>query len=129
MGRTLDKHFSNQKLRCIDPDSGDDIHVVLVREKINEHVTAIMTDISAEVKREFLSSSVIKLAPVLGPKYLADTVLKHMITYLNCKQDWQLRAEFYTCLPKVVNAIGSEGNLADVLGRYTIFIEKKNQRL
>ena len=71
--------------RCI--DSGDDIHVSLVREKINEHVTTIMTDISAEVKREFLHSSVIKLAEVLGAANLGDTVLKHMITYLNCKQD------------------------------------------
>ena len=100
--------------RCI--DAGDDIHVALVREKINEHVTTIMTDISAEVKREFLHSSVIKLAGVLGAENLGDTVLKHMITYLNCKQDWQLRAEFYTCLPKVVNAIGLQGHLADVLG-------------
>ena len=88
----------------------------LVREKVNDHVTTIMTDISAEVKREFLHSSVIGLAGVLGASNLGDNVLKHMITYLNCKQDWQLRAEFYICLPKVVNAIGLQGHLADVLG-------------
>ena len=80
--------------------------MTLVRERINEQVTTIMTDISAEVKRQFLHSSVIKLAGVLGPSNLGDTVLKHMITYLNCKQDWQLRAQFYAVLPDVVHAIG-----------------------
>ena len=76
--------------------------MTLVRERINEQVTTIMTDISAEVKRQFLHSSVIKLAGVLGPSNLGDTVLKHMITYLNCKQDWQLRAQFYAVLPDVI---------------------------
>jgi WD40 repeat protein len=86
-----------------------------VRSVINDCVTNVMTDDSAEINREFLHSSVIKLAEVLGATNIGDTILKHMITFLNKNHSWMLRAEMYNSLPKVLKSIGLSGDLVDVL--------------
>lgn len=81
----------------------EDDHVSeTVRTVINDCVTNVMTDDSAEINREFLHSSVIELAEVLGATNIGDTILKHMITYLNKNHSWMLRAEMYNSLPKVL---------------------------
>ena len=36
----------------------------------------------------------------------SDIILSHMITFLNDKRDWKLRAEFYQCIVGVASYIG-----------------------
>ena len=51
------------------------------------------------------------LAIILFSILASDIILSHMVTYLNDKRDWQLRAEFYQCIVGIASYIGWQSSI------------------
>ncbi|KAF6034485.1 PIK3R4 [Bugula neritina] len=73
---------------------------------IQVKVVALLSDSDNSVKRAMMHFSIAKLAIIFGKQKASDIILSHMITFLNDKQDWQLRAEFFRCVVGVASYIG-----------------------
>lgn len=58
------------------------------------------------VKRALLVDSLTLLCNFFGQQRANDVLLSHMITFLNDKKDWQIRAAFYDYVPVVAAFIG-----------------------
>lgn len=73
----------------------------------DEHMSPIVCDPSSDVKRAFLASRLDLLCIFLGPRRTTDALLSHMLTFLNDKRDWRLRAAFFDAIVHVAAYVGS----------------------
>ena len=74
--------------------------------KIHGKVQILMGNPDANVRQSLLEFSVARLCVFFGRQKANDVLLTHMITFLNDKQDWQLRASFFTSLVRIATYIG-----------------------
>ena len=74
--------------------------------KIHTKVQTLMSHPDANVRQSLLEFSVARLCLFFGRQKANDVVLTHMITFLNDKQEWQLRASFFTSLVRIAAFIG-----------------------
>ncbi len=68
--------------------------------------SVLMADSSNAVKQAMLEEGVETLAVFFGKNKANDVIMSHMITFLNDKDDAQLRDSFYRNIVKVVAYIG-----------------------
>ena len=73
---------------------------------IQDKVRTLMSDPDPNVRRSLLEFSVGRLCTFFGKQKANDVLLTHMITFLNDKQDWQLRASFFNSLVSIASYIG-----------------------
>ena len=75
-------------------------------DTLENKVQTLMSDSDANVRQSLLEFSVGRLCGFFGKQKANDVLLTHMITFLNDKQDWQLRALFFTSLVRIAAYIG-----------------------
>lgn len=83
-----------------------ELELQALHENLQHIVTTLLTDSQSLVKQTLLQSEVSKLCVVFGKSKANDIILSHMITFLNDKEDVELRALFYDCIVEVAAYIG-----------------------
>lgn len=77
-----------------------------LHEMIQQTVSLLLTDSQAIVKQTLMESGLTKLCVFFGRQKANDVILSHMITFLNDKQDKNLRGAFYDCIIGVSAYVG-----------------------
>lgn len=78
------------------------------RDTVATFLSTLLTDTDPVVKRVLVSTSgsLEGLCSYFGRVKSHDILLSHLITFLNDKDDWHLRAAFFRCVPGVASFIG-----------------------
>ena len=71
-------------------------------------VSILLADSANSVKQALMEHSVTKLAVFFGKQKANDVILSHMITFLNDKEDSQLRLSFYDNIIGVAAFVGQQ---------------------
>lgn len=77
-----------------------------LHEIIQQTVAALLTDPQNVVKQTLIENGITKLCVFFGKQKANDVLLSHMITFLNDKDDKQLRGSFFDCIVGVSAYIG-----------------------
>nr|CAB3264882.1 phosphoinositide 3-kinase regulatory subunit 4 [Phallusia mammillata] len=108
--RFLDSPQQTQNSTYISPVGGDqpnyDTQLQVLRHTTQNRVQVLLSDIDSTVRQSLLEFSVARLCTFFGKQKANDVLLSHMITFLNDKQDWQLRAAFFRSLVSVASYVG-----------------------
>ncbi|VDO52962.1 unnamed protein product [Onchocerca flexuosa] len=87
-----------------------------------------LCDSDNNVKHSVVTSqSLVKLCHFFDRRKATDVLLSHLITFLNDKVDWRLRASFFECCPIIAHFVGRQSTyiLQSLLEQvYIIFINK-----
>ncbi|KAK9511150.1 hypothetical protein O3M35_005765 [Rhynocoris fuscipes] len=73
---------------------------------MQQMVSALLTDPQNIVKQTLIENGITKLCVFFGKQKANDILLSHMITFLNDKEDKQLRGSFFDCIVGVAAYIG-----------------------
>ncbi|KAJ8021698.1 Phosphoinositide 3-kinase regulatory subunit 4 [Holothuria leucospilota] len=77
-----------------------------LHEMIQQRVVVLLSDPENIVKQTLLENGITKLCVFFGKQKANDILLSHMITFLNDKDDWQLRGAFFDTLVGVAAYVG-----------------------
>lgn len=77
-----------------------------LHEMIQQTVSTLLTDSQNLVKQTLMENGITKLCVFFGKQKANDVLLSHMITFLNDKEDKQLRATFFDCIIGVAAYVG-----------------------
>ncbi|XP_052760753.1 phosphoinositide 3-kinase regulatory subunit 4-like [Mya arenaria] len=78
-----------------------------LQEIIQEIVVALLNDLDNSVKRSLLDNNgITRLCVFFGRQKANDVLLSHMITFLNDKADWHLRAAFFDNIVGIAAYVG-----------------------
>ena len=66
----------------------------------------LLSDPENIVKQTLLENGITQLCVFFGCQKANDVLLSHMITFLNDKQDWQLRGAFFDSIVGVAAYVG-----------------------
>ncbi|XP_044003488.1 phosphoinositide 3-kinase regulatory subunit 4 isoform X2 [Aphidius gifuensis] len=77
-----------------------------LHEMIQQSVSMLLTDSSNLVKQTLMESGINKLCIFFGKQKANDVLLSHIITFLNDKDDKQLRSSFFDCIVGVAAYVG-----------------------
>ncbi|CAH0555278.1 unnamed protein product [Brassicogethes aeneus] len=69
-----------------------------LHEMVQQSVSALLTDTQSIVKQTLLHSGITRLCVFFGKQKTNDVLLSHVITFLNDKEDKELREAFYDCI-------------------------------
>ncbi|XP_017771764.1 PREDICTED: phosphoinositide 3-kinase regulatory subunit 4 [Nicrophorus vespilloides] len=83
-----------------------DVELQTLHEMLQKTVCLLLADPEAHVKQILMDSGITKLCVFFGRQKANDIILSHMITFLNDKQDKELRGTFYDCIVGVAAFIG-----------------------
>ncbi|KAL1512914.1 hypothetical protein ABEB36_002417 [Hypothenemus hampei] len=97
----------------VSTDKNDDEHMFnyelelqALHEMVQQTVSALLTDTHSIVKQALINNGIHKLCVFFGKAKANDIILSHMITFLNDKEDTQLRKSFFDCIVGVASYIG-----------------------
>ena len=76
------------------------------REPIQQLVIHLLSSTEHEIKKTLLLHSLPQLCIFFGQPRANDIILSHMITFLNDKKDWEMRAAFFQHIPSVAAFVG-----------------------
>uniref|UniRef100_A0A914VQF4 non-specific serine/threonine protein kinase n=1 Tax=Plectus sambesii TaxID=2011161 RepID=A0A914VQF4_9BILA len=83
-----------------------------LHEAVQEVVVNLLCDADNNVRRAVVAQDGLrKLCEFFGKQKASDVLLSHMITFLNDKVDWRLRATFFECCPVAAAYIGWQSTL------------------
>ncbi|KDR14050.1 phosphoinositide 3-kinase regulatory subunit 4 isoform X2 [Zootermopsis nevadensis] len=77
-----------------------------LHEMIQQAVAMLLTDPCNLVKQTLVENGITELCVFFGKQKANDVLLSHMITFLNDKEDKQLRASFFKCIIGVTAYVG-----------------------
>ncbi|KAJ8948165.1 hypothetical protein NQ318_009257 [Aromia moschata] len=83
-----------------------ELELQALHEMISQTVSALLTDTQSIVKQTLMDSGITKLCVFFGKTKANDVLLSHMITFLNDKEDRELRGSFFDCIVGVAAYIG-----------------------
>ncbi|CAG9829186.1 unnamed protein product [Diabrotica balteata] len=94
-----------------------ELELQALHEMISQTVSALLTDTQSIVKQTLMDSGITKLCVFFGKTKANDVLFSHMITFLNDKEDKELRGTFFECIVGVAAYIGwhCSGILAPLL--------------
>ena len=72
-----------------------DTELTALHDLISHAVSILLADSANSVKQALMEHSVTKLAVFFGKQKANDVILSHMITFLNDKEDSQVRNTFF----------------------------------
>lgn len=94
-------------------DKSDDEHTFnyelelqALHTMVQKTVSPLLVDTHSIVKQSLMNSGINKLCVFFGKAKANDIILSHMITFLNDKEDTQLRKAFFDCIVGVASYIG-----------------------
>ncbi|XP_047134081.1 phosphoinositide 3-kinase regulatory subunit 4 isoform X1 [Hydra vulgaris] len=83
-----------------------DVELHALHELIQNKVVALLTNSDSVVKRTLMENGLTRLCVFFGRQKANDVLLSHIITFLNDKHDWQLRAAFFDSIVGIAVYIG-----------------------
>ena len=87
-----------------------DTELTALHDSISHGVSVLLADSANSVKQSLMEHSVTKLAVFFGKQKANDVILSHMITFLNDKEDPQLRLSFYENIIGVAAFVGKHSS-------------------
>ncbi|KAF5307655.1 hypothetical protein FQR65_LT06710 [Abscondita terminalis] len=88
------------------PHINYEIELQTLHDMVQQSVSALLTDSQTLVKQTLLENGITKLCIFFGKQKANDVLLSHMITFLNDKEDKELRGSFFDCIVGVSAYIG-----------------------
>lgn len=88
------------------PTPSYEMELQTLHEMIQQTVATLITDPQSLVKQTLLENGITKLCVFFGKQKANDVLLSHMITFLNDKEDKQLRGSFFDCIVGVAAYVG-----------------------
>nr|CAD7589508.1 unnamed protein product [Timema genevievae] len=88
------------------PRTSYETELQTLHEMIQQIVATLLTDPQNLVKQTLMENGITKLCVFFGKQKANDVLLSHMITFLNDKQDKQLRGSFFDCIVGVAAYVG-----------------------
>ncbi|XP_063233284.1 phosphoinositide 3-kinase regulatory subunit 4 isoform X2 [Bacillus rossius redtenbacheri] len=88
------------------PQPGYETELQTLQEIIQQMVSTLLTDAQNVVKQTLMENGITKLCVFFGKQKANDVLLSHMITFLNDKDDKQLRGSFFDCIVGVAAYVG-----------------------
>lgn len=83
-----------------------EIELSALHEMLQHSVSSLLTDPQSIVKQTLMESGITTLCVVFGRQKANDVILSHMITFLNDKEDKNLRGSFFDCIVGVASYVG-----------------------
>ncbi|ENN74924.1 hypothetical protein YQE_08502, partial [Dendroctonus ponderosae] len=77
-----------------------------LHEMVQQTVSALLTDSHSIVKQALVNNGINKLCVFFGKAKASDVIFSHMITFLDDKEDTELRKSFFDCIVGVTSYIG-----------------------
>ncbi|XP_053678461.1 phosphoinositide 3-kinase regulatory subunit 4 [Anopheles nili] len=77
-----------------------------LHEMLHQTVLSLLTDTQSAVKQTLMTSGITQLCVFFGRQKANDVILSHMITFLNDKEDRNLRGAFFDCIVGVASYVG-----------------------
>lgn len=78
----------------------------MLHKMMQQMISSLLTDPQNVVKQTLIENGITKLCVFFGKQKANDVLLSHMITFLNDKDDKQLRGSFFDCIVGVAAYIG-----------------------
>ena len=91
---------------CVNLQGSYDTELQALHELIQRKVVTLLSDPENIVKQTLLENGITQLCVFFGRQKANDVLLSHMITFLNDKQDWQLRGAFFDSIVGVAAYVG-----------------------
>lgn len=88
------------------PHINYEIELQTLHDMVRQSVSALLTDSQTLVKQTLMENGITKLCVFFGKQKANDVLLSHMITFLNDKEDKELRGSFFDCIVGVSAYIG-----------------------
>ncbi|XP_015117187.1 phosphoinositide 3-kinase regulatory subunit 4 [Diachasma alloeum] len=88
------------------PKPNYDSELQTLHEMVQQSVSMLLTDSSNLVKQTLMENGINKLCVFFGKQKANDVLLSHVITFLNDKDDKQLRGSFFECIVGVAAYVG-----------------------
>lgn len=83
-----------------------DMELLSLQETIQQKVVTLLSDPDNMVKQTLMENGITRLCVFFGRQKANDVLLSHMITFLNDKTDWKLRASFFDNIVGVAAYVG-----------------------
>lgn len=83
-----------------------EIELQTLHDMIQTTVSSLLTDSKSIVKQTLMDSGITKLCVFFGKQKANDVILSHIITFLNDKDDKELRSTFFDCIVGVAAYVG-----------------------
>lgn len=77
-----------------------------LHEMLSSTVMSLLTDSQSIVKQTLMESGITKLCVFFGRQKANDIILSHIITFLNDKEDKNLRGTFFDCIVGIAAYVG-----------------------
>lgn len=77
-----------------------------LHEMLASTVMSLLTDSQSVVRQTLMESGIVKLCVFFGSQKANDIILSHVITFLNDKEDKNLRGSFYDCIVGIATYVG-----------------------
>ncbi|XP_076279148.1 vacuolar protein sorting 15 isoform X2 [Lasioglossum baleicum] len=88
------------------PKPSYDNELQTLHEMVQQSVSMLLTDPQNLVKQTLMESGINKLCVFFGKQKANDILLSHVITFLNDKEDKELRGSFFECIVGVAAYVG-----------------------
>jgi phosphoinositide-3-kinase regulatory subunit 4 len=86
------------------PNYENELHDL--QEMLANAVMSLLTDTQAVVKQTLMEAGITKLCVFFGSQKANDIILSHIITFLNDKDDKNLRGTFFDCIVGIATYVG-----------------------
>lgn len=83
-----------------------EMELFALHETLQQAIMSLLTDSQSIVKQTLVQSKIVNLCMFFGRQKANDVILSHMITFLNDKEDKNLRGAFFDCIIDVANFVG-----------------------
>lgn len=97
---------TSQRFMDLPCEKNFDLELTLLQESFQMIVTHLLTDPNNNVRRTILTSNISKLCLFFGREKTNEVILSHIITFLNDKSDFRLRAAFFDNINCVSTYLG-----------------------
>ncbi|XP_039281879.1 phosphoinositide 3-kinase regulatory subunit 4 isoform X2 [Nilaparvata lugens] len=101
------EHSQNAFLKANEtPRHSYESELSTLHDMVQQSVATLLSDPHNIVKQTLIQNGITKLCVFFGKQKANDVLLSHMITFLNDKQDKNLRGSFFDCIVGVATYIG-----------------------
>lgn len=87
-------------------DSDHNLKMNLIQEAFGAIVGQLLVDSNNHVRKAVLNENISKLCQFFGPERTDEVILSHIITFLNDKSDFRLRAAFFDNISCIGTSLG-----------------------
>lgn len=102
---------SSEECKKHRPNYDSEEEMRTLRDMFQQTVSSLLTDSDSVVKQALMENGIQKLCVFFGRQKANDIVLSHMITFLNDKEDTELRTSFFDNIVGVASYVGHQSSI------------------